>query len=77
MTVPRRDRPDSPRCPECKSAWLTERGSASYYCNTCEEVFPRDQAVTATPAKKTKSGSGVIAGRITIGRGWWGGPTPT
>jgi ribosomal protein L37AE/L43A len=60
-------KPSLPACPQCKSRKLRRMDNRqSLKCRACEHIFP---LVTAKYGK----GSGVIAGRITHGRGSvWG-----
>jgi ribosomal protein L37AE/L43A len=57
------------RCPECKSLWVKQR-TRGWLCLSCDNVFA---VPYRTPAKtKSSSGSGQIAGRITIPNYRWG-----
>jgi ribosomal protein L37AE/L43A len=63
------------RCPSCDTETLQRKQNQKYQCTECETVSTlrhlRDHLVTKK--EKKKSGSGVIAGPITIGRGsYWG-----
>jgi ribosomal protein L37AE/L43A len=69
MSRPRQYRA-AERCPNCNSAWITRRvKTGDYRCCGCSHTF----AVPMVTKPASKSGSGVIAGKITIGAGSrWG-----
>lgn len=74
-------RSDDVRCPECGSPSHIKRASGRFHCNNCkldytlgESMAAASRATVGRPRKRRASaGSGVIAGRIEIGRGSvWG-----
>lgn len=62
-----------PQCPSCHSGQIKRYGTASQ-CRMCGHVCPNHKLIHAPDALPSKKpGSGVIAGKITIGRGMrWG-----
>ena len=62
-------------CPACHSSQVYRTKKGMMECHTCNDRFGEHDLAFAKPAPKPKtpSGSGIIAGRIVIGRGAkWG-----
>jgi ribosomal protein L37AE/L43A len=61
------------RCPSCRSADIHQRIDEKWYCKRCKFTFDKPDRVSKNAKQVFKSKSGVVAGRIEIGRGSvWG-----
>lgn len=60
-------------CPECGASWYRIRKNGTMRCNACSHTFSPGDVKPIVEKRKTHSGSGVIAGKIQMGRGMkWG-----